>query len=314
MQHLGEGLGWGLPVKAFSWGVVVGCQKGVEALIWQEDEIGFAGQEAAHSADGIFDAALLPGGIAVAEVGLQPEPVQQAMAGELGSVIEGEGSPQRRRQIGQHIDELSGNKIGGLAGWANSKQQARVTLVHGEHRLSVFCEQHEVGFPVTWDGPIGGLGRALGDGNPAFDKAYGAAAAPATEAALALAARQVMPPAIVLGAGDLGVDEAIDTLVTDDVVTGVAGEAPGDLFGRPALGQALTHGAAQVGLPLQARARPAPRLRLLLGVGWFVADVAAAIAPYLTSDRRWRAIQSCRDLPDRGSLGLKPGNFAAVVQ
>src|SRR6266702_8413075 len=61
--------------------------------------------------------------------------------------------------------------------------------------------------------------------------------------------------------------------------------------------------------PDQRRARV-----LFLGVTRFVTDVTAAIAPHLARDRRWRAIQSCRDLPDRAATGLKSGNLASVVQ
>jgi hypothetical protein len=46
--------------------------------------------------------------------------------------------------------------------------------------------------------------------------------------------------------------------------------------------------------------------------GWRTA--AQAVAPHLARDRRWRAIQSCRDLPDRAAIGLKAGNLAAVFQ
>jgi hypothetical protein len=53
---------------------------------------------------------------------------------------------------------------------------------------------------------------------------------------------------------------------------------------------------------------------LLLSVTRLVADQASAIALYLTSNARWRAIQSCRDLPDRAAIGLKSGNLASVVQ
>ena len=60
MQHFGEGLGWGLEVKAFSRGVVVGADEGVEAFVGEGCEVGLAGDEAAHSADGIFDTAFLP--------------------------------------------------------------------------------------------------------------------------------------------------------------------------------------------------------------------------------------------------------------
>ena len=39
-------------------------------------EVGFTGDEASHSADGVFDAAFLPRGVGVTEVGLQIEAVQ----------------------------------------------------------------------------------------------------------------------------------------------------------------------------------------------------------------------------------------------
>jgi hypothetical protein len=67
-------------------------------------------------------------------------------------------------------------------------------------------------------------------------------------------------------------------------------------------------------LAVEAGARPAPRLRLFLGVTCFVADLASSVAPHLARDRRWRAIQSCRDLPDRAPVGLKSGNLASVFQ
>jgi hypothetical protein len=183
-----------------------------------------------------------------------------------------------------------------------------------EHGLAVFGEQHEVGFPVARDFAIGGIGRPFRYGNPAIDEACGTAAPSAAQAALALAARQIAAPAVVLGADDLRVDEAVDALVADHLAASLAGEPAGDLLGRPAFGQALTDGAAQVGLAFEARARPAPRLGLFLSVTRLVADLASAITFYLTSNGRWRAIQSCRDLPDRAAIGLKAGNLASIVQ
>src|SRR5262245_34087095 len=82
----------------------------------------------------------------------------------------------------------------------------------------------------------------------------------------------------------------------------------------PAGAQTVGNGAAQFGLPFQARARPAPRLRLLLSVCDLISDVVATIARYLTRDCRWRAIQSCRNFPQRASFGLKPGNLASLFQ
>src|SRR4051794_6702442 len=86
VQHFGEGLGRGLEVKAFPRGVVIGADQGLKTFVREGGEIGLARHEAAHSADGVFDAALLPRRIGVAEIGIDGEPVQCAMTGELGAV------------------------------------------------------------------------------------------------------------------------------------------------------------------------------------------------------------------------------------
>src|SRR4029078_11809567 len=100
VQHLGEGLGRGLPVKAFSRGVVVSGDQLLEADIWQRREIGLARNEAPHPPDRILDAALLPGRVRVAEEGIDRKTVQPPMAGELGAVVEGDGAAQACRQRG----------------------------------------------------------------------------------------------------------------------------------------------------------------------------------------------------------------------
>jgi hypothetical protein len=97
-------------------------------------------------------------------------------------------------------------------------------------------------------------------------------------------------------------------------VAALAREPAGNLFGGPTRGEAPENGTAQDGLPFQTRARPAPRLRLLVSITWLVTDLTTSIASYLTKDRLCRAIQSCRDLPDRSPFGLKPGNLATILQ
>jgi hypothetical protein len=57
----------------------------------QGGDVGFAREVSAQSSDGVFDAALLPRGARVAEEGLDAELVGDAlMAGELGSIVEGD--------------------------------------------------------------------------------------------------------------------------------------------------------------------------------------------------------------------------------
>jgi hypothetical protein len=301
-------------VKAFPWGVVVGTQEGVEAAIREGREVGLARDEAAHTTDGIFDATLLPGRVRIAKEGLDGEAVKQAMTGELGAIVEGHGLAQPRRQVFEERVQMRGDAIGGFVGRPGGEQDAGLALMDGEHGLAVLGEQHEVGLPMAGAVAVGGGGRSFGYGNTAFDEGCGAAALAAAQATPALAARQIVPPAVILGAGDLGIDEAVDALVTDHLAAGLAGEAAGDLLGRPTLGETLEDGSAQLGLAFEARARPAPRPRLFLGVTCFVADLAAAVAPHLARDCRWRAIQSCRDLPDRAPFGLKSGNLASLLQ
>jgi hypothetical protein len=60
-----------------------------------------------------------------------------------------------------------------------------------------------------------------------------------TPPALELAARQVAPPGDVVGALHLGMDEAVDGLVADDVTTVVERQPAGDLLGRPAEREAV---------------------------------------------------------------------------
>jgi hypothetical protein len=73
--------------------------------------------------------------------------------------------------------------------------------VHGQDRLTVFGEHHQVGFPMAAGGAVGSLERAFRQGNTAFNEVLRATALSAATATLALAARQISAPAIVLGAG-----------------------------------------------------------------------------------------------------------------
>src|SRR5208282_1715424 len=94
-------------------------------------------------------------------------------------------------------------------------------------------------------------------GGSVLDMLDGAAAFAAAQAALALATRQIEAPGIVLGAGDLGGDEAVDRLVADDGSGVVAGQPTGNLLGRPAAAQALEDEGLELGIAQQSGAAPA---------------------------------------------------------
>jgi hypothetical protein len=96
VQHvLAEDFCRGEPVKAFSRSVVVGAQALRQLVRGEVCEIGFARDVAAHAADGIFDAALLPRRVGIAEESLDIVGVELVVARKLGSVVERDGSAQR---------------------------------------------------------------------------------------------------------------------------------------------------------------------------------------------------------------------------
>lgn len=124
-----------------------------------------------------------------------------------------------------------------------------------EDGLSVAGEEHEVGFPVSALAAIEGVRRALMDGDAVLDVEGGAAAFLASPAASKLGPGEVASPGAVVGALQLGIDEAVDGLAADDAVTvGLALEPADDLLWRPALAQRREHLLAQVLVSLQARA------------------------------------------------------------
>jgi len=153
------------------------------------------------------------------------------VAGELGAVIESYGLTERSGQVSEQIDEMTGDAVGRLVGQAYREQEAGLALVYGQDRLTVFCEHHQVGFPVTGGGAAGDLGWTVCHGNTAFNEVLRTSSLPASASALALAAGQIVPPAIVFGTGKLGVDEAVDALIGDHLAPLLAFEPAGDLLG-----------------------------------------------------------------------------------
>jgi hypothetical protein len=285
VQHFGKGLSRGAEVKAFAWGVVVGGDEAAETAGRERGEVGFAGDEAAHSSDGVFDAALLPRRVWVAEEGFDRQTAQREVASELGAIVEGDGLTERLRQTGEQIEEMSGDAVRCLAGQSDRQQEAGLALMHGQDRLAVFCEHHQVGLPMSAGGAIGDLFWPVCHGNTAFNEVCRASALSAAAASFALAAGQIVPPAVVLGAGKLGVDETIDALIGDHLAALLALEPAGDLFGRPPACEPLNDGCSQALVSFQARSLPAPGPGLLLGVTRFVPHLGAAIALQLPRDR-----------------------------
>lgn len=144
----GECLGWGLEVEAFARGIIVsGCEcvdvAGAEAV-----EVGFAWQEAAEPADGVFDAAFLPGAVRVTEERLDAELFSEAvMSCELGAVIEGDALSEPGWQPAEHLGQRAGGGVGSAVWRAGDEGKAGLTFVRDEDGLPTAGEQHEVGLP-----------------------------------------------------------------------------------------------------------------------------------------------------------------------
>ena len=138
MQHLGEGLCRGSEVKAFARRVVVGGDRLADAAGRELCEVGRAGDEAAQAAEGVLDAAFLPGRVGVAEEGLHQEALQGKVSGELGAVVERDGAAQRLWYGFEQAHEMAGDAGGEFALDGDREQQARGALVDRQDGLTVF--------------------------------------------------------------------------------------------------------------------------------------------------------------------------------
>ena len=77
--------------QAFARRVIIRVNEAMKPVGGQSSQIGLAGQGPAQAADGMFDPALLPGGVRVAEERLDAESMKVVMAGEFGAIVEGDG-------------------------------------------------------------------------------------------------------------------------------------------------------------------------------------------------------------------------------
>ena len=97
--------------------------------------------------------------------------------------------------------------------------------MEGEDHLTVGTKEHQVGLPVAGTPAVGGVqGPVLGDEG-------GRAAAPASPVApFELGSGEVATPGVFLLTGQLGVDEAVDGLVGDDLAARRQGQTAGHLL------------------------------------------------------------------------------------
>ena len=150
--------------------------------------------------------------------------------------------------------------------WLGEEDEARGAFLCDEDGLAVFAEQDEVCFPVSWLLAALDESWALFDRYTVFDMLNGASALVSAIAALRFSARQKEPPGIVLGASDLGVDEAVDGFVADGGGGFLLTHPSRDLLGGVSACEVGEDAFTQGVVTLEARAAPAPGAGLLLGI------------------------------------------------
>ena len=85
-------------------------------LLREGRQVGLARQGAAQAADGVLDAALLPGRMGLTEEGLEAERMEGIMPRKLRPVIEGDRLAPRGGQGREEGGDGVGDRRGGFAG------------------------------------------------------------------------------------------------------------------------------------------------------------------------------------------------------
>ncbi len=151
--------------------------------------------------------------------------------------------------------------------------------------------------------PIRDGGGSLGPRAAQGDEGGGAAAFKGPAAPFGFGPGQIMAPGIRGVAGHLGIDEPVDGLVGEARSLLLHGQATRHLLGGPAMLEARQDCRPELGVSVEFRALPAPCPRLLVGIARLIALGDGPITFQLSSNARWRAIQSCRDLAEGVALG-----------
>jgi len=105
----------------------------LDAFLGDEIEIGFAWEGASETSYGVFDAAFLPGGVGVAEEGIDAELIVEC---ELGTIVEGEAFPEVLGDWFEEPGEVLFGAGGGSIGWVCNEDVAGLSFVEDEERLA----------------------------------------------------------------------------------------------------------------------------------------------------------------------------------
>jgi hypothetical protein len=92
--------------------------------------------------------------VGIAEEGLDTEVGFEAVVlGELGAVVESDGLAQLGWQGFEPGDELARGGFGSFVWLSGEDEDTGHALVGDQDGLAIGFEEHEVGFPMSWEGP-----------------------------------------------------------------------------------------------------------------------------------------------------------------
>ena len=304
MQHLvGKDFGGSQVAQALPGSVVVGLEHLQDFFFGQLVQVSLSGQEAAQATVGILHTALLPRGVSVTKEGVHAQGMEAVMLGEFAAVVEGDGLTPRWRYGQQEIDQGVCNGARRFLEHGLAQEQPRVALLEHQQRLSSVAEEHEVRLPVPRVEAVLDIWGPEGEGLALVD--IGIGVSPTTsEAPFGLASGQESEPGVVLGSIALGMDEAVDGLMGYEGAARFQGQATSHLLGGPASAQSPQDLVPQGRVAVQLGTAPATSSSLLLGIGGIIPFGFGYVTHQLSSNRRWRAIHTCRDLALSASLSL----------
>ena len=137
--------------------------------------------------------------------------------------------------------------------------------------VALFIRQHQkIALPMPGLTTLPYISRSFPNGNTVFDPVHrpGGLTVPS---AFALAARQVMPPAIILGPGYLSVYETVYRLCAYRPFTLSQSQPPCNLFRRPSHRKPTENLFLQLRMPHQTRTPPPPRPGQIVRIGRSIA-------------------------------------------
>lgn len=175
---------------------------------------GFQRDEPPNSAIHVFDAALLPRAMRIAEIGLDADRIELVVEEKFRPVVLRQRAAKRRRQGRKPVFKMIDSRLGRLCFLLGDEGKAGASFL-SDQQIVFFVRKHkEVGFPVTILAALIDMKRPFSNRNAVF-YVFQRPVRTSAPTAFAFCARQQVSPAIVVGSVDLSIDETIDGLMTD---------------------------------------------------------------------------------------------------